>query len=50
MKRRFRMVLMRSKGAVLGTVEAADPQAAEKVAAVQFSWMNFSAGGCWCGR
>ena len=33
MKRRFRMVLMRSKGAVLGTVEAADPQAAEKVAA-----------------
>ena len=36
MKRRFRIVLIRSKGEVLGTVEAADPQAAEKVAAVQF--------------
>ena len=37
MKRRWRVVLIRSKGAeVLGTVEAADPQAAEKVAAIQF--------------
>ena len=36
MKRRFRIVLIRSKGEVLGTVEAADPQAAEKVAAIQF--------------
>ena len=36
MKRRFRMVLVRSKGEVLGTVEAADANAAEKVAAIQF--------------
>ena len=36
MKRRWRIVLIRSKGEVLGTVEAADPQAAEKVAAIQF--------------
>ena len=36
MKRRFRIVLIRSKGEVLGTVEATDAQAAEKVAAIQF--------------
>ena len=36
MKRRFRIVLIRSEGEVLGTVEAADAQAAEKVAAIQF--------------
>ena len=36
MKRRWRIVLIRSKGEVLGTVEAADAQAAEKVAAIQF--------------
>ena len=36
MKRRFRIVLVRSKGEVLGTVEAADANAAEKVAAIQF--------------
>ena len=36
MKRRFRIVLIRSKGEVLGTVEAADANAAEKVAAIQF--------------
>ena len=41
MKRRFRIVLMRSKGAVLGTVEAADPQAAEKVAAIEFELDEF---------
>ena len=29
MKRRWHIVLIRSKGEVLGTVEAADPQAAE---------------------
>jgi hypothetical protein len=33
-KRRWRIVLMRKT--VLGTVEAADAQAAEKVAAIQF--------------
>ena len=36
MKRRWRVVLIRKSGQVLGTVEAADPQAAEKVAAIQF--------------
>ena len=36
MKRRFRIVLVCSKGEVLGTVEAADAHAAEKVAAIQF--------------
>ena len=41
MKRRFRIVLVRSKGEVLGTVEAADPQAAEKVAAIQFELDEF---------
>ena len=49
MKRRFRIVLIRSKGEVLGTVEATDPQAAEKVAAIQFERTSFSAAGCWCG-
>ena len=36
MKGRWRIVLIRSKGEVLGTVEAADANAAEKVAAIQF--------------
>jgi hypothetical protein len=48
MKRRFRIVLMRKAGQVLGTVEATDAQATEKVAAIHSSWMSFSAGGCWC--
>ena len=41
MKRRFRIVLMRKSGEVLGTVEATDPQAAEKVAAIQFELDEF---------
>ena len=41
MKRRFRIVLMRKSGEVLGTIEAADPQAAEKVAAIQFELDEF---------
>jgi hypothetical protein len=36
MKRRWWIVLIRSKGEVLGTVEGADASAAEKVAAIQF--------------
>ena len=36
MKRRWRIVLIRKTGQVLGTVEANDAKAAEKVAAVQF--------------
>ena len=41
MKRRWRIVLIRSKGEVLGTVEAADAHAAEKVAAIQFELDEF---------
>ena len=41
MKRRFRIVLMRKTGEVLGTVEAADAHAAETVAAVQFELDEF---------
>jgi hypothetical protein len=40
MKRRRRIVLIRSSE-VLGTVEAADPKAAEKVAAIQFELDEF---------
>ena len=42
-------MLIRSKGEVLGTVEAADTQAAEKVAAIQFELDEFQRGDCWCG-
>jgi len=41
MKRRWRIVLIRTKGEVLGTVEAADALAAEKVAAIQFGLDEF---------
>jgi urease accessory protein UreE len=41
MKRRWRIVLMRKTGQVLGTVEAAAPHAAEKVAAIQFELDEF---------
>ena len=41
MKRRFRIVLMRKTGQVLGTVEATDAQATEKVAAIQFELDEF---------
>ena len=41
MKRRWRIVLMRKTGQVLGTVEAADAHAAETVAAVQFDLNDF---------
>ena len=41
MKRRWLIVLIRTKGEVLGTVEAADAQAAEKVAAIQFGLNEF---------
>jgi hypothetical protein len=41
MKRRFRIVLMRKTGQVLGTVEATDTQATEKVAAIQFELDEF---------
>ena len=37
MSRRWRVVLLRAKGEILGTVEAPDAQAAKAVAAVQFN-------------
>ena len=36
MKRRWRVVLLRAKGEILGTVEAPDAEAAKAAAAVQF--------------
>ena len=36
MKRRWRVVLLRHKGEILGTVEAADVASAKAAAAVQF--------------
>ena len=36
MKRRWRVVLLRAKGEILGTVEAPDVEAAKAAAAVQF--------------
>jgi hypothetical protein len=36
MSRRWRVVLLRAKGEILGTVEAPDAQAAKSAAAVQF--------------
>ena len=36
-RRRWRVVLLRAKGEILGTVEAPDAQAAKAVAAVQFN-------------
>jgi hypothetical protein len=36
MKRRWRVVLLRSKGEILGQVEAPDAEAAKAPAAVQF--------------
>ena len=36
MKRRWRVVLLRAKGEILGTVEAPDVAAAKAAAAVQF--------------
>ena len=35
-RRRWRVVLLRAKGEILGTVEASDAQAAKAAAAVQF--------------
>jgi hypothetical protein len=36
MKRRWRVVLLRAKGEILGTVKAPDAEAAKAAAAVQF--------------
>jgi hypothetical protein len=37
MGRRWRVVLLRNKGEILGTVEAADAEAAKAAAAVEFN-------------
>jgi hypothetical protein len=37
MKRRWRVVLLRAKGEILGTVDAPDAEAAKAAAAVQFN-------------
>jgi hypothetical protein len=37
MKRRWRVVLLRANGEILGTVDAPDAEAAKAVAAVQFN-------------
>ena len=41
MKRRYPIVHMRKTGQVLGTVEATDAQATEKVAAIRFELDEF---------
>jgi hypothetical protein len=41
MKRRWRVVLIRSKGELLGFVDAPDPQAAEVAATAQFGLDEF---------
>jgi hypothetical protein len=40
-RRRWRVVLLRAKGEILGTVEAPDVQAAKAAAAVQFELDDF---------
>ena len=53
MKRRWRVVLLRAKGEILGTVEAPDVEAAKAAAAVQFDLDEVRSGqGCeerWAG-
>ena len=41
MSRRWRVVLLRAKGEILGTVEAPDVEAAKAAAAVQFELDEF---------
>jgi hypothetical protein len=41
MKRRWRLVLIRKSGEVLGSVEVTDAQATEKVAAIQLELDEF---------
>ena len=48
MKRRWRVVLLRAKGEILGTVEAPDVASAKAAAAVHLVWTKSSATGSWC--
>ena len=47
MKRRWRVVLLRAKGEILGTVEAPDVEAAKAAAAVQFDLDEVRSGQGW---
>jgi hypothetical protein len=48
MKRRWRVVLLRAKGEILGTVEAPDVASAEAAARSSLIWTKSSATGSWC--
>jgi hypothetical protein len=48
MKRRWRVVLLRAKGEILGEVEAPDVAAAKAAAAVQFDLDEIHVTGSWC--
>ena len=48
MKRRWRVVLLRNKGEILGQVEASDVASAKAAAVVQFELDESSATGSWC--
>ena len=48
MKRRWRVVLVRAKGEILGTVEAPNAEAAKAAAAVQFNLDESGGIGSWC--
>jgi hypothetical protein len=48
MKRRWRVVLLRNRGEILGEVEAADVASAKAAAADQLIWTKSSATGLWC--
>ena len=48
MKRRWRVVLLRSKGEILGEVEAPDVAAAKAAAAVQFDLDEVQRNPSWC--
>ena len=47
MKKRWRVVLLRSKGELLGYVDAHDAAGAEAAAAEQFRSRDGRRGGCW---
>ena len=48
MKRRWRIVLIRSKSEVLGRLRPPMPRRPRRWLRSSSSWMSFSAGGCWC--
>ena len=48
MKRRWRVVLVRNRGEILGEVEAPDVASAKAATMVQFDLDDSSATGSWC--